>query len=247
MKSLILAAGRGSRMRHLTADRPKGLTPFNGVPLIERQCKSLRDAGATDIGIITGYMAEMFTPYADCTFHNPRWADTQMLTSLSYADAWLSQEPVIVSYSDIFYDAETVRVLAQAKTSLAISFDENWAGQWTGRFDDPLDDAETFRLRAGTGDIRLLQEIGGKPRSLDEIEGQYMGLLRFTPEAWAETQVLRSEMPQDQRDWLSMTELLNMLIMRGMDIQATACVGPWGEIDSVEDLAFFEANRTRYD
>jgi len=240
MKALILAAGRGSRMRHLTEDQPKGLTPLRGVPLIERQCAALRAAGANRIGIVTGYRADAFASYADETFHNPRWAETQMVASLAEAEAWLTDAPVIVSYSDIFYEADAVRALAGGTAPVAITYDPDWAEQWSGRFDDPLDDAETFRLRPGPGGMSCLAEIGHRPQGIDEVEGQYMGLLRFTPPGWAAVQEVRAALPDGARDTLSMTALLDLMVGRGHDIEAIAARGPWGEIDSVEDLAFFE-------
>ena len=240
MKALILAAGRGSRMRHLTEDRPKGLTPLRGTPLVERQCAALHGAGATEIGIVTGYMAESFDAHADRTFHNPRWAETQMVTSMAAAADWLTAGPVLVSYSDIFYQAETLRALAGATAALAISYDPDWQAQWAGRFEDPLDDAETFRLRTGGDGLSYLTAISAKPDTLAEVEGQYMGLLRFTPASWDAVQKVRADLAADRRDALSMTALLDLLIARGIDIQAVPSIGPWGEIDSVEDLAFFE-------
>ncbi|MCK0168413.1 phosphocholine cytidylyltransferase family protein [Jannaschia sp. S6380] len=226
----------------MTQDRPKGLTPLRGKPLVARQCEALRAAGATEIGIVTGYRAESLAPYADRTFHNDRWAETQMVQSMAMAAEWLSQAPLIVSYSDIFYEPETVGALAEAEADLAISYDPDWETQWSGRFEDPLDDAETFRLAPGRGGRSVLREIGRRPRSLAEVEGQYMGLLRFTPSGWnAAQQVHRALSPED-RDSLTMTALLDLLVGRRMEIQAIPSVGPWGEIDSVEDLTFFESN-----
>ncbi|CTQ48879.1 NTP transferase domain-containing protein [Jannaschia donghaensis] len=241
MKTLILAAGRGSRMRHLTEDRPKGLTPLDGIPLIERQRTALMQAGATEIGIVTGYLAEQLVSYGDATFHNPRWAETQMVSSLATAEAWLSAEPVIVSYSDIFYSAATVSALADATADLAITFDTEWRSQWEGRFDDPLLDAETFRLR-DEGGTMFLTEIGRVPRAIDEIEGQYMGLLRFTPAGWRQIADARATLDHKTRDAQSMTELLDFMIARGARVQAIPTSDAWGEIDSVEDLAFFEGS-----
>ena len=64
----------------------------------------------------------------------------------------------------------------------------NWLALWERRFGDPLLDAETFRL---SSDGSLL-EIGNKPRNVEEVEGQYMGLLRFSPEGWTEFLKIRS-------------------------------------------------------
>ncbi|RYH01060.1 phosphocholine cytidylyltransferase family protein [Salipiger sp. IMCC34102] len=242
MRAIILAAGRGSRMRHLTDDRPKGLTPLRGVPLIERQCTALRAAGVSEIGIVTGYMAERLEPYADTVFHNPRWAETQMVTSLEAGSDWLASGPVIVSYSDIFYPAGPVRALSKATTDVAITFDPGWERQWSGRFEDPLDDAETFRIRTDAQGRSILTEIGRKPQRIDAVQGQYMGLSRFTPQGWAQVQSARASLSPPARDTFSMTALFDLLIARDAQIQAIATTDPWGEIDSVEDLAFFEGS-----
>ena len=85
--------------------------------------------------------------------------------------------PVIVSYADIFYRSELVRGLAAASGELVITYDRAWRSLWTRRFADPLADAETFRV----DDAGRLLEIGGKTTRIEEIEGQYMGLLKFTP------------------------------------------------------------------
>lgn len=241
MRALILAAGRGSRMRHLTETHPKAMTPLGGRPLIERQCSALRAAGVTEIGIVTGYMADRFDAHADAAFHNPRWADTQMVSSLEAAESWLDAGPVIVSYSDIFYEPHVPQALAQTGADIAITYDPNWEDQWRGRFGDPLIDSETFRFRTEDG-RRYLTEIGRPPRSLDEVQGQYMGLLRFTPAGWAAVREARATLAAAPRDAQSMTELLDLLISRDAQIEAVAVTGRWGEIDSVEDLAFFEAH-----
>ncbi len=102
MKAIILAAGRGSRMNHLTDDIPKCLVKLNGKSLLSRQIESLRKAGISEIGIVTGYKHELLRNVADFEFHNPHWADTNMVSSLVCADSWLRYEPCIVSYSDSF-------------------------------------------------------------------------------------------------------------------------------------------------
>jgi choline kinase len=238
MRAIILAAGRGSRMRHLTDDMPKGLVAYKGKALIQHQCEALRAAGATEIGIVTGYRAPQLAPYADAVFHNPDWATTQMVTSLATAAAWLEAGPVIVSYSDIFYTSQTVVALSRALSDLAISFDPEWRSLWEGRFDDPLDDAETFRFKEGT---KHLLQIGGKPGTIEEIQGQYMGLLRFTPASWQAAQSIRAGLAKDVCAKLHMTGLLQRLLDADHTIEAIACHGSWGEIDSVEDLNYYQS------
>ena len=55
MKTIILAAGRGSRMGNLTDEKPKCLLEVFGKPLIEHQIEALTKGGIEDIAIVTGY------------------------------------------------------------------------------------------------------------------------------------------------------------------------------------------------
>ncbi len=52
MKGLILAAGKGSRLRPLTNTRPKPLVPIAGRPILQYNIENLRDAGITDIVVV---------------------------------------------------------------------------------------------------------------------------------------------------------------------------------------------------
>ena len=237
MKAIILAAGRGSRMKSLTDERPKCLVELRGKPLLEWQLESLRAAGISDIAVVTGYKRELLAERGLSEFHNPRWAETNMVSSLACAESWLQGEPCIVSYSDIFYSPDAVRSLMTSQASLAVTYDPNWLQLWTERFGDPLLDAETFRLTAA----HTLAEIGNKPQSVDDVQGQYMGLLRFTPEGWAEVVRLRAELSPQQRDSMHMTNTLQRVIDAGrVPIEAVAYTGEWGEVDSSEDLSVYQ-------
>jgi choline kinase len=237
MRAVILAAGRGSRMGHLGGDRPKCLVELDGKPLIERQIAALRRGGVDEIGVVRGYRAEMIDFPALSYFSNERWAETNMVRSLTKAASWLRSGPVIVSYADIFYRGELVRELSGASGRLVISYDRAWRRLWTKRFADPLADAETFRTNAA-GE---LLEIGGKTSRIEEIEGQYMGLLKFTPSAWSVVETLLGTLDGAICDRLDMTSLLRRLLARKeLPINTFGTEGQWGEIDNPEDVALYQ-------
>jgi L-glutamine-phosphate cytidylyltransferase len=237
IRAVILAAGRGSRMGHLGDDRPKCLVGLKGKPLIERQIAALRRGGVDEIGVVRGYRADMIDFDGLSYFANERWAETNMVMSLAAAASWLRLGPVIISYADIFYRSELVRGLAGAAGQLVVSYDRAWRQLWTRRFADPLADAETFRINA-EGE---LLEIGGKTTRIEDIEGQYMGLLKFTPPAWFAVESLLGTLDSPTRDRLDVTGLLRRLLTRKeFPINTFSTDGQWGEIDNPDDVALYE-------
>jgi choline kinase len=237
MKAIILAAGRGRRMKNLTEERPKCLVELRGKALLDWQIEALRSAGITEIAIVTGYKRELLRNYGIVEFHNPRWAETNMVSSLTYAQEWLTTGPCIVSYSDIFYSSVAVQSLIDCHALLAVTYDPNWLELWTQRFGDPLLDAETFRLTAENN----VAEIGNKPKSVDEVQGQYMGLLRFTPDGWSELRRIIKSLSTEQRDRIHMTGILQMVIESArLKVKAVKYNHSWGEVDSEYDLNFYE-------
>jgi choline kinase len=237
MRAVILAAGRGSRMGNIGEDRPKCLVELEGKPLIERQIAALRRGGVDEIGVVRGYRAEMIDFAGLSYFANERWAETNMVMSLASAAPWLRSGAVIVSYADIFYRSELVRSLVDVPGELVISYDRAWRRLWSRRFADPLADAETFRI----GAAGQLLEIGGKTTRIEDIEGQYMGLLKFTPPAWSAVEALLSTLDAPVRDRLDVTGLLRRLLTRQeFPIATFGTDGQWGEIDNPEDVILYQ-------
>jgi choline kinase len=232
VKGIILAAGRGSRLGELTDDRPKCMVGLAGRSLLEWQRAALTAAGVSPLAVVAGYHAEQLDGLGLRVFPAKRWAHTNMVRSLLAASDWLADDACVVSYGDIVYSPAAVLRLAEAAGELAITYDPNWQALWRRRFDDPLSDAETFRLSQDGS----LAAIGARPRTEHEVEGQYMGLLRFTPAAWARTRALLGRFTDRQVDAMDMTTLLQALVYDGCRVNAVACPEPWGEVDSATDL-----------
>lgn len=229
-RAIILAAGRGSRLGGLTDDRPKGLVELNGRTLLDWQCGSLRAAGISDVRAVVGYRPEEIEASGLPTKRNPNWSSTHMVATLLCAEAWIDR-PVIVCYSDILYGAEAVRRLTESGRDLAVTYDADWLRLWKARFDDPLADAESFRI----DDEGRIREIGGRVADLSEIRGQYMGLIRLTPVSLGWIREMVGAEP-GLRDRLDMTGLLGRLIGAGRPVHGVRTEGNWCEIDSPGDL-----------
>lgn len=63
MKVVIMAGGRGTRIAELFPDIPKPLIPVDGMPILEREIRSLSSQGFKDIILTVGYLADKITEY----------------------------------------------------------------------------------------------------------------------------------------------------------------------------------------
>lgn len=63
MKTIIMAGGRGTRIAELFPDIPKPLIPVDGMPILEREIRSLAAQGFEDIILTVGYLADKIISY----------------------------------------------------------------------------------------------------------------------------------------------------------------------------------------
>ncbi|EGQ7834684.1 phosphocholine cytidylyltransferase family protein [Vibrio vulnificus] len=236
MKALILAAGRGSRMGPLTDHLPKGLVRLNNKELVSYQLDAYTTNGIIDIAIATGYLGHEYDSWSKVTMLNRSWANTNMLISLTNSHAWLDNSDCIVSYSDLFFSDDAIKPLLSNQDDIVIMYDPNWLVDWSGRFADPLDDCETFSIDADS----YVTEIGGQPKTISSVQGQFTGIFKFSPKGWQIIKNIALELPESISYKMDMTAFFSMLINEyGIKIRALPIGGSWGEIDSESDLEYF--------
>jgi len=63
MKTIIMAGGRGTRISELFPDIPKPLIPVDGMPILEREIRSLASQGLKDLILTVGYLADKIMAY----------------------------------------------------------------------------------------------------------------------------------------------------------------------------------------
>jgi choline kinase len=160
-----------------------------------------------------------------------------MVWSLFCAEDELKGD-VIVSYGDIVYSGEILKSLLQSTSDIAVVIDKNWESYWSLRNDNPLDDAETLKLRNdGT-----ISEIGQKPKSLSEIDGQYMGLIKLSSYGVEQlkhifhSSVKKGSLLGKKIETAYMTDLLQAIIQSGERVTAVPTYSEWVEVDTVKDL-----------
>ena len=247
MKLIILAAGSGTRLRPYTEDRPKCMAPVGGRPLIDWLVETAERAGINGIVIVRGYRAENLILSTEAQslkpeyVLNPDFATTNMVFSLWTARHTFT-DPVIISYADILYEPEVLVSLMASPDEISVVVDRSWRNYWENRFDDPLSDAESLAI----GDDGNIQSIGQEVTAIDDVEGQYIGLMKFAGKGLevlvntltaAYDGKLQSPRSLEQ---MYMTDVLQEMINSGEKLQPNWIEGQWLEIDSVKDLEIAE-------
>jgi choline kinase len=236
MRAVILAGGLGSRLR---AAVPKSMMELDGRPLLHWQLDVLREAGIKDVAVVVGHRADEVDTLDALRIRNPRPSDTNMVESLACASEWIlgMPGPTIVSYGDIVFEGRILGpLLDSCRADIGVIIDMEWHRLWSARFADPLVDAETLLLSGDT-----ITDIGRRPKSLDEIAGQYIGLTRFTRAGFQRLLEMRSR-DVELGQWnerIHMTEALRLLIKDGAVVQGIRVQGGWLEVDTAADLALY--------
>ena len=111
MRAMILAAGKGERMRPLTLNTPKPLIPVAGVPLIEYHLRALERAGIREVVINHAWLGEKIESHLGdgerCGVHITYSKESQPLETgggIYKALPLLGDEPFIVVNGDVFTD-----------------------------------------------------------------------------------------------------------------------------------------------
>jgi choline kinase len=243
-RAVILAAGFGSRLMPLTCDRPKGMVSLLGMPILARQVAVLRKRGITDISIVGGYCAQRLHTLGLPIISNPVYETTNMVESLMCARALMDgTQDLIMAYGDIIYSPEVLDALLVEVGDVIVSADRGWRRLWSARMDDFTSDVETFRLHEDGG----VAELGKRPKSLDEVEAQYIGLVRFSARSHARLLAfydgLDREGLYEGQPYLKMymTSFIQQLIDAGWIVRPALIDNGWLEVDTLEDLHRYES------
>lgn len=117
MKAVILAAGRGERLRPLTDNRPKPLLPVCNRALIDYQLLMLKRYGVDEIAVVVGYHEKLMREHLE-GYACFRDAGTGTASAL-YAARDFLDEDFVVLYGDVFYDGSLEQLVA-TRDSMAV-------------------------------------------------------------------------------------------------------------------------------
>ena len=240
MKLLILAAGQGKRLMPLTENKPKCMVEYNGKAIIDYIIDTAKNYGIKDVAIISGYKGEVLERYLKekklIFYRNQKYSSTNMVSTLFCAKEFMDED-LIISYSDIVYKQDVLKKIIESKDDFSLIIDRKWKELWLKRMDNPLHDAETLKIRNGN-----IVEIGKKPRNYDDIQGQYVGLIKISKNIIEEVkqfyESLDKNIKYDGQNFenMYMTSFIQKIIDNLISVKPVFIDGGWVEIDSVNDL-----------
>jgi len=225
MKGVILAAGRGGRLRCAAGDRPKCLARIGARTLVERQIQALHGCGVDEIAVVAGYknadVRRACGPGIEIV-HNERYASTNSLYSLWLARDLLAQGFVVLN-GDVLFHPQLLQDLLTARYEDALLMAPR-----DGR--DAYSDEE-MKVQVRRGCVVAID----KQLPADEVDGENIGIAKFGPDgAAALVEEMSTIVAADGvRDWLPRAfaafcrrRPLHVVDNRGY---------PWIEIDFPED------------
>ena len=236
MKAIILAAGQGSRLGHLTDDRPKCLIEFGGRSLLDRQLDALVANGIDEAVIVTGFRDDQIEAALAArtggprvrTFFNPFFKVADNLGSLYLVRGELTGDCLVWNGDTLVSDALMARVVGNVgQDGICVTIDRKNA------YDD--DD-----MKVVAGEDGRLRAIG--KRIKDGVNAESIGLLAFRgggAERFA--QAIDRAMRTAEGTTIWYLRVIHHLA-QDSDVWTLDISGEqWGEVDFPEDVAPAEA------
>jgi len=236
MRAIILAAGRGLRLRQGGATHvPKCLLPFGGMSLLERHLRMLRNAGVDEIVLALGFRqdlveAEMvrlrWQPRPQ-TVNNPSFELGSVLTVHTVAEAMTRGGDVLLMDADVLYDERVLTpLLAGTRPVNRLLVDRDF---------EPGDEPVKVCIRAGVP-VELRKQLASD-LVYDSI-GESIGFFRFDEGGARRLASLVAGYVESGRAHMPHEEAVRDLILEHTHAMETVDVtgAPWIEIDFPADV-----------
>jgi len=228
-KAVVLAAGRGTRMRELTVDFPKPMIEVRGKPVLQHIVEGLRDAGVRRFVIIVGYHADAVRNFfGNGQRHN---VDIDYVTQtvqdgtgrvVNLARSFVGDSPFILSYGDILISPvnykRVVDLPDDCETIITVT-----------RGEDVSKGGAVF-----VNDQMELVDLREKPKSGEPTSPWYnAGLYAFRPSIFEFIATLK---PSPRGEY-ELTDAIRDLAHSGNKVQALELSGEWADVRDPEVLA----------
>jgi len=235
MRAIILAAGRGMRLRE-AADVPKCLLSFDGMTLLERHLRLLRHAGVDEVVLALGWRHELVSAELDRLewrprpeiVLNPRFELGSVLTVHTVAEAMTRGGDVLLMDADVLYhDRIMAALVAGEKPVNRVLLDRDFEAG-----DEPV----KLCVRDGVP-VELRKQLA--PDLKYDTIGESVGFFRFDNAGARRLAAIVSDYVGSDRAHLPHEEAVRDLFREGSQAVEVADVtgAPWIEIDFPNDVS----------
>ena len=239
-KTLVVAAGLGSRLKKHTKDLPKCMLDFNGKTLLERQVQAYEECGIKDITVIRGYKKDKIN-YKNLNYvTNNDYKNNNILNSIFYAEKIINGN-IIISYSDILFESNVVKRLLDSDHDISVVVDIDWRGYYVGRKDHPISEAENVIFNSNNQVLK----IGKIGTQKEEVHGEFIGMIKLTNRG---TEIFKENFHRVKKLYWNkpfqraaifqkayLTDMIQELVDIGIKVHCVIIERGWKEIDTVED------------
>lgn len=247
MKAVILAAGRGTRMRELTQEIPKPMLQVQGKPILQHIIEGLKAAGITRFCIVTGFRAEVVEDFfRDGSALGVKIEYARQVTqdgtgkAPELAKEFAGSEPFLLTYGDILVKPETYLDMLARYNS--------------GTFDGlitvtPGQDVTKGGLNFFDADFCLARVVEKpSPAQVDEYQKQgwikegepvwyNAGVYIFSPRLFHYT----ARLEKSPRGEYELTDAINQMVGDGAKIAGLRIAGRWVDVRDPEVLDSLQA------
>lgn len=239
-QAIILSAGQGSRLGHLTSDQPKCLIEFGGRSLLDRQLDVAAACGIERVIVVTGFREDAVERALErrrnagegpevLTIFNPFYKVADNTGSLFMAREALAGDTLVWNGDTMVSPALMKKVVANRQQGICVTIDRKPDGY----------DADDMKVVEEGGRLRA---IGKRLTDEDGVNAESIGLLAFRGEGASRFRAaiedaMRS--PEGTQIWY--LRVIHHLAQDSEVWTLDIAGEQWGEVDFPEDLEPAEA------
>ena len=237
-KAVVLAAGRGTRMRDLTAEVPKPMIEVRGKPVLQHIIEGLRDAGIREFLIIVGYHADAVQNFfGDGSRYN---VEIQYATQtvqdgtgrvVDLSREFVGNSPFVLGYGDILVDPanykRVVDISEDIEAIITVTRGEDVSKGGAVFLNDRMELLD-LREKSQPGEVERWSAISERA-----VPFYNAGLYTFRPSIFEFTAKLRPS----ARGEYELTDAIRDLALSGKKVKAVELTGEWADVRDPEILA----------
>jgi dTDP-glucose pyrophosphorylase len=228
-KAVVLAAGRGTRMRELTAEVPKPMIEVRGKPVLQHIVEGLQHAGIRECLIVVGYRADAVQNFfGNGSRHNVgiQYATQKVQDGtgrvVDLSREFVANSPFVLSYGDILVDPMNYKRVLDLP-------DDVEAIVTVTRGEDVSKGGAVF-----LNERMELLDLREKSQQDEPTSPWYnAGLYAFRPSIFEFTAKLK---PSPRGEY-ELTDAIRDLAQSGKKVQALGLTGEWADVRDPEILA----------